>query len=192
MLQQRRNGMHLVCSPYTTQIVVGAGQTATRLGVPQVSGVLVSFRRNIQLFHTVAEDAAGRAEDFRGAGLDATGAAKGVFDELAFEFVHGFFEGESTGLEGTEEVVGVEFFWQEFRAAREPFFEARKAARRQAGRPGGGRQGSRRDSAGSSQRRGSRPQGSLHASLAEIVGPLRDLFPEKRESGTGKKTGRKE
>jgi len=81
--------------------------------------------------------------------------------------------------------------WQEFRAAREPFFEARKAARRQTGRPGGRGQGSRRDPVGSSQRRGGRPQGSLHASLAEIVGPLRDLFPEKRESETSGKNRRK-
>ncbi len=67
--------------------------------------------------------------------------------------------------------------WQEFRAAREPFFEARKAAR-QASRPPRGRG---REQRGGPQARTSTGRGSsgapLHASLAEIVGPLRDLFP---------------
>jgi len=62
--------------------------------------------------------------------------------------------------------------WKEFRAAREPFFEARKAAAPARGRSRGSKGPSR-----TPRRRGS-SGGSLHASLAEIVGPLRDLFPE--------------
>jgi len=81
--------------------------------------------------------------------------------------------------------------WERFRAAREPFFAARKAHqererseqrarerkvpdRRRAGT--GGRP--RVTTAGSGGR--ARSSGPLHASLAEIVGPLKDLFPASR------------
>lgn len=85
-----------------------------------------------------------------------------------------------------------EALWQRFHAARDPFFEARKKhfadqrrrgprddRRRTGGRPPrpSGRGGS---SASPGARRAS-GQGGLHASLAELVGPLKDLFPADRE-----------
>jgi len=84
-------------------------------------------------------------------------------------------------------------FWDRFRAAREPFFEARKKQfaenRRQQGRSSRdqgrpkGRSQPRRDRGGSASpgARRSSNQGSLHASLAELVGPLRDMFPADRK-----------
>jgi len=87
-----------------------------------------------------------------------------------------------------------EELWQRFRAAREPFFEARKAhfaqqrrrhdrGPRDQGRPRGRVQGprGRSGSTASPGARRSSNQGSLHASLAELVGPLRDLFPADRK-----------
>ncbi len=83
--------------------------------------------------------------------------------------------------------------WQEFRTAREPFFEARKAhfARQRRNDRGPkdrgrakGRSGPPRGRGGSSASPGARRssgQGALHASLAELVGPLRDLFPAERK-----------
>ncbi len=85
-----------------------------------------------------------------------------------------------------------EEYWQRFRAAREPFFEARKKhfaenrrrhdRGRSQGPPRGRSQGprSKGGSASPGARRASN-QGSLHASLAELVGPLRDLFPADRK-----------
>lgn len=87
-----------------------------------------------------------------------------------------------------------EELWHRFRAAREPFFEARKAhfaeQRRQRdrrpndrGRPHQ-RGGPPTNRAGSGQRTGRRPSGSggsLHASLAELVGPLKELFPDRKD-----------
>lgn len=69
-----------------------------------------------------------------------------------------------------------EELWQEFRAAREPFFEARKVARKRSAPPRGRPRDARSPSQAPRRRQGS--GGSLHASLAELVGPLRDLFPE--------------
>jgi len=86
-----------------------------------------------------------------------------------------------------------EELWQRFRAVREPFFEARKKQfaenRRQQGRSSRdqGRPRARsqppRDRGGSASpgARRSSNQGSLHASLAELVGPLRDMFPADRK-----------
>jgi len=83
--------------------------------------------------------------------------------------------------------------WDRFRAAREPFFEARKKQfaenRRQQGRGPRdqgrprGRSQPPRDRGGSVSpgARRSSNQGSLHASLAELVGPLRDMFPADRK-----------
>lgn len=77
-----------------------------------------------------------------------------------------------------------EELWQEFRAAREPFFEARKAARRRPAPPRGRARDSRESPRAPQRRPG--PGGSLHASLAELVGPLRGLFPEDKKSAEKK------
>jgi len=93
-----------------------------------------------------------------------------------------------------------EVLWQRFRAARDPFFERRKAhfaeQRRQWNerprRPERGDRGrgdrrpgspARPPRGGAGERRGPSVarQGALHASLAEIVGPLKDLFPEQKQ-----------
>ncbi|RLE25776.1 MAG: hypothetical protein DRJ65_06990 [Acidobacteria bacterium] len=83
--------------------------------------------------------------------------------------------------------------WNRFRAAREPFFEARKKqfaenrrqqsrGARDQGRPRGRSQAPRdRGGSASPGARRSSNQGSLHASLAELVGPLRDMFPADRK-----------
>ncbi len=86
-----------------------------------------------------------------------------------------------------------EALWQRFHSARDPFFEARKAyfaeqrrrhdrGPRDQGRPRGRSQAPRGHggSASPGARRSSN-QGSLHASLAELVGPLKDLFPADRK-----------
>lgn len=92
-----------------------------------------------------------------------------------------------------------EELWQQFRAARDPFYERRKAffaqqrrenskrsreerGRRQDGgrRPERGRfHGDGRPPGGSRSRSG----GTLHASLAEILGPMSDLLAKKNEDG---------
>lgn len=98
--------------------------------------------------------------------------------------------------------------WDSFRAAREPFFAGRRAhiaeqRRRQAdagrgrpdGRPRSREDGPRGRDRGGPPRRGRggpggppqrRPRGGdpgvLRSSLADIVGPLRDLFPAERSS----------
>ncbi len=86
-----------------------------------------------------------------------------------------------------------EALWQRFHSARDPFFEARKKhfadqRRQQArgprdqGRPRGRSQAPRdRGGSASPGARRSSNQGSLHASLAELVGPLRDMFPADRK-----------
>ena len=90
--------------------------------------------------------------------------------------------------------------WNRFRAARDPFFERRKAhfaeqRRRRGPREGRGpnerrRQGSRHDQGGGG-RPGRTPRrsgparggssGTLHASLAEILGPMSDLLKAKEK-----------
>lgn len=83
-----------------------------------------------------------------------------------------------------------EGLWQRFHAARDPFFEARKRhfaeQRQSAGRrpEGRGRGHDRRPGRGRGPSAppdsGRRPgQAGLHASLAELVGPLKGLFPSK-------------
>lgn len=92
-----------------------------------------------------------------------------------------------------------EELWQRFRAAREPFFEARKAyfadQRRQHDRRpkergrSHQRSGPPQGRAASGHGAGRRPSGSggsLHASLAELVGPLKDLFPERKDKDEDK------
>ena len=86
--------------------------------------------------------------------------------------------------------------FQRFRDAREPFFEARKVHFADQRRR---RDGPRRDQRPSNRGRrdpgpapGRRqPGGSLHASLAELVGPLKDLFPEKKADDRQGKSGAK-
>lgn len=79
-----------------------------------------------------------------------------------------------------------EELWQRFRAAREPFFEARKANfaqqrhRRDRGPRDHGRPSGRTSHPGDRSPRRSSSSGSLHASLAELVGPLKDLFPDRK------------
>lgn len=99
--------------------------------------------------------------------------------------------------------------WERFHAARDPFFERRKAylaeqRRRQGGdarRGGGGPRdqdrprGRERSGPPRGRDRGQpgppprRPRGGepgvLTSSLADLVGPLRDLFPADREAGDG-------
>jgi chromosome segregation ATPase len=92
----------------------------------------------------------------------------------------------SAGRERDEEL------WQRFHAARDPFFERRKAhfaeqrQRRQGDRrdrrsggapPRGGGRGSQKERRPSGRSAGGGP---LHATLGELVGPLKDLFPEER------------
>ena len=103
--------------------------------------------------------------------------------------------------------------WERFHAARDPFFERRKAhiaeqRRRQGGgargggphekgssggrQRGGPRRGGDRRSGGPSQgrSRGGDP-GVLSSSLADLVGPLRDLFPADREAEKTRDSGKK-
>ena len=78
--------------------------------------------------------------------------------------------------------------WERFHAARDPFFERRKAylAEQRRRSPGGPRrQGQRRREGRSSQakpggRRHGGATGPLRSSLADLVGPLKDLFPAER------------
>lgn len=86
-----------------------------------------------------------------------------------------------------------EALWRRFHDARDPFFEARKKyfASQRRGRDRGPRDQGRPRGRSSAPRgqggtaspgaRRSSNQGSLHASLAELVGPLRDLFPADRQ-----------
>jgi len=103
--------------------------------------------------------------------------------------------------------------WERFYAVRDPFFERRKAhmaeqRRRQGGgargggphekgssggrQRGGPRRGGDRRSGGPSQgrSRGGDP-GVLSSSLADLVGPLRDLFPADREAEKTRDSGKK-
>jgi hypothetical protein len=106
--------------------------------------------------------------------------------------------------------------WQRFHAVRDPFFERRKAhlaeqRRRQGGPPRAGAVGPRESRSGARERGGPgrgggrgpggppprRPRGGdpgvLKSSLADLVGPLRDLFPAERdgEKPAAKKVGSK-
>lgn len=113
--------------------------------------------------------------------------------DVTFDAMQGLMdEWKQAGSAGHRED---EVLWQQFRAAREPFFDARKAhfdaqrrertqAPRDRGRPPRGRRDrggppprQQRD-AGPRQRSG----GPLRASLADILGPMKDLFQEDEKS----------
>ena len=100
-----------------------------------------------------------------------------------------------------------EALWQQFRAARDPFFEARKAhfaaqrrerapvRRDRGGPPRGGRDrgGPPREHRDAGPRQ--RSSGPLRSSLADILGPMKDLFQgdgkeKKSGKGSGGKKGR--
>ena len=115
------------------------------------------------------------------------------------ELMDAWKQAGSAGRDRDEEL------WQRFHAARDPFFERRKAhfaeqRRQQADRQRRGRDRAPRSGGRGGDRRERRPSGrsggggTLHATLGELVGPLRDLFPEERpddkgtsDSTTGKK-----
>ncbi len=109
----------------------------------------------------------------------------GTFAEMQ-ELMDAWKQAGSAGRDRDEEL------WQRFHAARDPFFERRKAhfaeQRRQTERRDRRGQGAPRG--GGRQARGQRkPQGRgaaggpLHATLGELVGPLKDLFPKERSGG---------
>jgi len=122
-----------------------------------------------RFFHRRAEHSHQRSESIR-AKKDLIEQARALaectdwkrgFDQMQ-EMMEAWKKIPSVGKKKDDEL------WEEFRAARDPFFQARKAAAKKsaAARRQGGR-----------SRTGGGGSGGLHASLAELVGPLRDLFP---------------